>query len=153
MKYLSNPKFGRYSTVVDLKLSYEAVAHLARQGYSLWAIQRMYGSYRKMNRLDKWLKENNLSWSSDFKPLFKEEVIRLHKVGYTPLQMWREFFQRSNNGFTVAKSVKTLERIIRIYEEEVQKREQDIIDDENAKYVFEFERWLESIPTTKREKK
>lgn len=140
MKYLSTPQYGRYSTVVDLKLSYEAVSHLARQGYSLWAVQRMYGSYRKMNRLDKWLKENNLNWSSDFKHLFKEEVIRLHKVGYTIPQMWSEFFERSNNGLTVAKSTKTLKRIIRLYEEEVEKRKQDITDDENANYVFDFER-------------
>ena len=140
MKYLSTPKYGQYSTVVDLKLSYEAVSHLAQQGYSLWAAQRMYGSYRKMNRLDKWLKENNLTWSRDFKHHFKEEVIRLHKVGYTPIQMWKEVFQRNNNGLTVAKSIKTLERIIRLYEEEVEKRKQDIIDDENANYVFDFEK-------------
>ena len=125
---LYSRKVMRTSSRVNLKLNYESVSHLARQGYSQWAVQKMFCDVQQLfcdphykNPFNQWMEENDYNWSNDFKHLFKEEVIRLHKVGYTLTQMWKEFFNRTTPQPKEASYFK-LEQIIRLYEEEVEKQ-------------------------------
>ncbi len=68
-------------------ITYEKVADYVRLGYNKRDVEYKFGGYRKMNTFNKWLDKNNLSWSRDFKPLFKQEIERLAKLGFTAPQI------------------------------------------------------------------